>query len=366
MRHLIVRALGLVLIASMFTVAASTQPAAAAPGIRAKLVKGGLNDPAGFTFGPGGLIYYLERGTGRLLTLNPSNGRQHLVFTISGVDGQGERGALGVALHPRWPQVPYVYAYVTRMANGALRNQLLRIHVANGQGTGFQVLFQSPASGSPYHNGGRILFGPGGDLFAFIGDGHVDANGQDRSANLQGKMLRINPDGSIPAGNPFSGSRIWTYGNRNSFGFTFDPRTRRLWETENGPNCNDEINLLVRGGNYGWGANENCNGSSPGDTNNSGPRPRHFPKVFFKGTIGITGDAFCDHCGLPPRFGGKLFFGCVNDGKLRVATMNVARNGIKGVTSPLTVSGGIYSMETSPKGQIFFSNAGGIYRLVTG
>src|SRR5207344_1416659 len=118
--------------------------------------KGGLNDPAGFTFGPGGLIYYAERGTGKVFSLNPSSGAQHLIFTIPGVDGSGERGALGVALHPKWPAVPYLYVYVTRMARGALRNQVLRIHVANGHGTGFQVLLQSPAASDPYHNGGRI------------------------------------------------------------------------------------------------------------------------------------------------------------------------------------------------------------------
>jgi Glucose/sorbosone dehydrogenases len=364
MRRITVRILGLTLMAAMLTTAEATQPAMAGSGISVKLVKGGLNGPAGFTFGPGGLIYYAERGTGRILTLNPSNGHEHLVFTISGVNGDGERGALGVALHPKWPAVPYIYVYVTRMAHGVLRNQVLRIHVANGHGTGYQVLLQSPAASDPYHNGGRILFGPGGRLFVFVGDGHHDANAQDRTNNLQGKLLRINPDGSIPKGNPFKGSRIWTYGNRNSYGYAFDPVTGRIWETENGPNCNDEINLMVRGANFGWGPNENCGGTSPGDTNNSGPLPRHAPKVFFQSPLGITGDAFCHHCGLPAQYEGRLFFGCVNDGKLRVLGLNAARDAVStGPSELLTVSGGIYSMETAPNGQIYLSNGGAIYKL---
>ena len=130
MRRIIARVMGLTLMAAMLTTAVATQPAVAGSGISVKLVKGGLNDPAGFTFGPGGIIYYAERGTGRILTLNPANGKQHLVFTIPGVNGDGERGALGIALHPRWPAIPYIYVYVTRQfgtsPNVYYRNQLLQ------------------------------------------------------------------------------------------------------------------------------------------------------------------------------------------------------------------------------------------------
>lgn len=367
MRHLTIRLLGLVLTASVLTTAAgsNTTPAAAA-GIAIKRVQGGLADPAAFTFTPKGLIYYLERGTGQVRILNPSTHKDRRFFTIRGVNGSGERGALGIALHPNWPTAPYVYVYATRQVHGSLRNQVLRIRAKAGRGVGFKVLMQAPASADPYHNGGRILFGPDGKLYVFVGDGHDDANAQDRTGNLRGKMLRINPDGSIPADNPFKGSRIWSYGNRNSFGFTFDPTTGRLWQTENGPACNDEINVIVRGGNYGWGPNENCSGTSPGDTNNSGPMPRRFPKVYFKATIGITGDAFCQGCGLGARFQGKLFFGCVNDGKLRVVGLNAARTDVSGPPSILRSSpgGAIYSMETAPNGTIYFSDDGAIYKIV--
>jgi glucose/arabinose dehydrogenase len=174
--------------------------------------------------------------------------------------------------------------------------------------------------------------------------------------------------GGVAKGNPFPGSRVWSFGHRNSFGFTFDPLTGRLWETENGPECNDEINLDAKRGNFGWGANENCSGTSPADTNNSGPRPRIGPKWFTEGTIGITGDAFCHSCGLGPQYEGDLFFGGVNAGQLRVLQMNASRTGFAGGASVLLTApnGAILSMETAPNGTIYFSDFSGIYKLVAG
>jgi aldose sugar dehydrogenase len=332
------------------------------PGVVSHPVKTGLNGPAGFTFGPGGKIWYLERGTGEVRILNPTNGHDHLFFTISHVDGTGERGALGIALHPNWPKTPYVYVYVTRADHGVLVNELIRVRSAQGKGRGFRVLFKWSVSGATNHNGGRILFGPDGKLYAVAGENANPVNSQDLTANLRGKVLRINPDGTIPKDNTYG--RIWSYGLRNSFGFTFDPLTGRLWETENGPECNDEINLIVKGANFGWGPNENCAGTPPGDTNNSGPTPRHMPKWFTSpGTIGITGAAFCDACGLP-SLNGDLLFGNVNDQSIQALRMNGARTGFSGSTmGVLSGLDGVYSMEVSPAGRIYYSGQNGIYRL---
>ncbi len=158
---------------------------------------------------------------------------------------------------------------------------------------------------------------------------------------------------------------MFAFGIRNSFGFTFDPQTDGLWETENGPECNDEINLIAGGGNFGWGPSENCGGNAPGDTNNSGPTPRHLPKLWFDATIGITGDAFCDGCGLGSQVDGQLFFGDVNTGVLRRVALNAARDDVSGgAIDVLHAPGGaIYSMETGPSGQIYFSDPQAIYRL---
>ncbi len=355
-------------LATTMLLAAGAGSASAGVSVHPKKVKGGLNDPAAFTFGPSGKIFYVSRGTGRVRVLNPATGATRLVYDISGVNGDGERGALGIALHPDWPASPFVYVYATRMVKGALRNQVLRIRVKGGRGVGFRTIMQAPASSSPYHNGGRIQFGPDKKLYVFVGDGHNAANAQDRTANLRGKMLRMNPDGSIPSDNPIKRTRIWSYGNRNSFGFTFDPRTGRLWETENGPACNDEINLITRGGNYAWGPNESCGSSAtPRDTNNNGPAPRRLPKLWFKNTIGVTGAAFCQSCGLGAGREGDLLFGCVNDGRIRVVGLDPGRRDVSGSGSVLLDSPGaaVYSMETSPNGAIYFSDSSAIYRLVS-
>jgi glucose/arabinose dehydrogenase len=332
--------------------------------VKAVPVKTGMASPTGFTFDRKGKIWYLERFTGRVRVLNRTTGGQRTFFTITKVNGAGERGALGIALHPRWPAKPFVYAYVTRRDDGRLWNEVLRIRAKRGRGVGFTVLLRSPVRSPENHNGGRILFGPDGKLYAFDGDNARPANSQDRTHNLLGKVLRVNADGSTPRDNPF-GNPIWSYGHRNSFGMAFDPFTRRLWETENGPECNDEINRIVRGGNFAWGPHASCGSRrKPKDTNRDGPRPRRMPKELFTQVIGITGAAFCDRCGLGGILHGDLVFGAVNDARIRALDLSRDRTRFSSnprvlLTAPLPVQ----SMEVGPRGRIYFSGSGGIYRL---
>jgi glucose/arabinose dehydrogenase len=336
---------------------------ASAAAIKVVPVKTGLNGPSGFTFSPNGKIWYLERATGEVRILNPKTGADRLFYTIASVNSAGERGALGIALDPSWRTQPFVYVYVTRTWNGALRNVLVRIRNDGGHATHFRVLLSTPPSATGYHNGGRIRFGPDHKLYVMVGDGHASSNAQDRTSNLQGKILRLDRDGSAAAGDPYG--RIWSFGHRNSFGFTFDPKTGRLWETENGPECNDEINLIVRGGDFGWGANENCSGTAPRDTNNSGPKPRRLPKTYFPTPIGITGAAFCLACGLGASVNGDLVFGDVNTGSIRAINMNASRTGFSASSRVLLApsTGGVHSLEIGPNHRIYFSGPNGIYRL---
>jgi glucose/arabinose dehydrogenase len=332
-------------------------PAIAATGVRAVRVAKNLASPVGFTFTPTGRLVYLERNTGWLRFRNLQTGIDHRVHRVSNVNFGGERGALGVAVHPAWPTQPFVYVFVTRNTSLGLRNQVLRIKVQNGR-VGVRKLLSVAAGPASNHNGGRILFGPDKRLYVVIGDNAVSANSQDRTGNLRGKILRLNPDGSVPANNPF-GKRIWAYGIRNSIGFAFDPQNGRLWESENGPSCNDEINRIVRGGNHGWGPSESCP-----NTNNSGPTPRILPKYTFVSTVGLTGLAFCDACGLGAGFDGDLLVGAVNDGIIRRFDLNAGRTGFD--AGPLLVSdrpGPVLSLEVGPNGRIYFSDFGAIYRL---
>jgi glucose/arabinose dehydrogenase len=339
-------------------VGAAAGPAIAGTGVRAVRVAGSLASPVGFTFTPGGRLVYLERHTGWLRFRDLQTGFDNRIHRISNVNSDGERGALGVAVHPDWPTQPFVYAFVTRNTSEGLRNQVLRIKVENGQSVAVRRILSARAGPASNHNGGRILFGPDEKLYVVIGDNAEPSNSQDRSNNLRGKILRVNPDGSIPATNPF-GSRIWAYGIRNSIGLAFDPANARLWESENGPSCNDEVNRIVKGGNHGWGPNQSCP-----NTNNSGPTPRILPKYTFVNPVGLTGLAFCDACGLGTGFNGDLLVGAVNDGRIRRFDLNATRSGFD--AGPLLVvdrAGPVLSLEVGPNERIYFSDFGAIYRL---
>jgi aldose sugar dehydrogenase len=355
-----VRRMGIVLLTASLALGmlagVSTTPAMAA-GVKAVRVAGGLNSPVGFTFAPDGRLVYLERHTGWLRFRNLQTGNEHRVHRITKVNSVGERGALGVALHPGWPEKRFVYVFVTKNTTNGLRNQVLRIKLQNGQSVAVRRLLSIAAGPASNHNGGRILFAPDGKLYVVVGDNAVPANSQDRTSNLRGKILRINPDGSVPGDNPFG--RIWAYGIRNSIGMGFDPLTGRLWEQDNGPACNDELNRIVRGGNFAWGPSQSCP-----NTNNSGPSPRIQPRHTFVNTVGLTGVAFCDGCGLGPAYQGDLFVGAVNDGRIRRFDLSDNRLGFD--AGPLLVldrPAPVLSLEVAPNGRIFFSDFSAVYRL---
>jgi glucose/arabinose dehydrogenase len=326
--------------------------------VKAVRVAAGLASPVGFTFSPTGRLVYLERHTGWLRFRSLQTGYDRRVYRITNVNSGGERGGLGVALHPDWPTQPFAYVFVTRDTVDGLRNQVLRIKVQNGRGVAARKILSVVAGPASNHNGGRILFGPDKKLYVVIGDNADSANAQDRSNNLRGKILRLNPNGTTPATNPF-GNRIWAYGIRNSIGFAFDPRNGRLWEQDNGPACNDEVNRIVSGGNHAWGPAQSCP-----TTNNSGPNPRILPRYTFVDTVGLTGLAFCDACGLGPAFDGDLLVGAVNDGRIRRFDLTADRLSFD--AGPLLVldrPAPVISLEVGPNRRIYFSDFGAVYRL---
>jgi Glucose/sorbosone dehydrogenases len=354
------RPIALLLVASSMALA-SSMPAHAAS-IQAKRVAFGLDRPVAFTFTPGGRIFYVEQFTAEIHLFDPSTGVDKLFFTVPRVAGTGERGLLGIALHPSYPAKPSVFVYATRHVAGVLKNQILRITDTSSGGRNMTVIFGSRASIYPYHNGGRILFGPDGMLYAMVGDAHDSSNAQDLT-DERGKVLRIKPNGGVPTDNPTTGSRVFSYGNRNSFGFAFDPETGKLWETENGPECNDEINVIAAGANYAWGPSEGCGGTAPDDTNADGPS-RQFPVYFYSSPIGITAGAFCEGCGLGAASEGAFFFGDVNNGDLYRATLNAGRDDIAGTPDVVLAPGRVFSMEVGPDGTLYFSGPSAIYKLV--
>jgi glucose/arabinose dehydrogenase len=309
-------------------------------------------------------IWYSERLTGEIHRRSLETGNDVLVFTVSNLLNSFEQGLLGVALHPSYPNPPWLYAYATRQVGNSARNHVLKITLANGVGVSSQVIFDSSAS--THHNGGRIQFGPDGMLYIVVGENGTKANAQNLSAtNKAGKIHRITPDGAAPADNPIAGNTIWAFGIRNSFGFGFDPANARLWASDNGPECNDEVNRIVKGGNYSWGVNGTCSGPlpAPENTNQDGPTPRRQPKHLYANPIAVTGVAFCSSCGAGSAAEGAMLVGASNNGHIRRLTLDSARANVVADNLLYDHPGNVFSVETRPGQPVYFSDRTAIYRL---
>ena len=350
-----------VLVTASLVSGTTVLPTVANAAIEVRRVVGDLNVPAAFTFGPGRTIWYVEKNTGEVRILNRATGGNRLFVDVPAVNGEGERGMLGIALHPAYPDTPFVYVYATRHVDGRIRNQILRYRDRDGRGVGRRVLV-SNANSATSHNGGRILFGPDRMLYAVVGDAQDPANSQDLSNEERGKILRLRPGGGVPSDNPFD-DRVFAYGIRNSFGFAFDPETGELWATDNGPECNDEVNVIEARGNYGWGPNATCSGGAPQNTNQDGQNPVS-PVALHEDAIGITGIAFCDGCGLGPQSEGTALHGAVTTGQITRLELNQSRDDVVDRQVVANAGSGTLSFEVAPGGQIFFSTFGGIFKLV--
>jgi glucose/arabinose dehydrogenase len=218
-----------------------------------KTIASGLRVPWGVAFLPDGSALVAERPTGRIVRIPRGGGRARTVMRVPGVVADGEGGLLGLAISPRYSSDHLVYAYLTTASD----NRIVRFRLGGSVRpilTGLQK--------ASIHDGGRIAFGPDGKLYAGVGDAANSSNAQDRSSR-NGKILRIDPDGSIPSDNPFPGSPVWSLGHRNVQGLVWDS-AGRLWATEFGQNAWDEINLIRKGRNYGWPTVEGKGGTQGG------------------------------------------------------------------------------------------------------
>lgn len=206
-----------------------------------------LSIPWDIAFLPDGDLLIPER-TGTLVRLG-ENQRRHLV---SDVRGTGEAGLLGITLHPDFSEHGWIYLYRTTQMQEGLRNRVDRYRLSEDELLeATEIIAGIP--GAPYHDGGRMEFGPDGYLYITTGDASDADRAQERES-LAGKILRLRDDGSIPADNPF-GNAVYSYGHRNPQGLAWDDRGR-LWSTEHGRSGvlsgYDELNLITKGGNYGW------------------------------------------------------------------------------------------------------------------
>ena len=225
--------------------------------LRVTEVASGLEIPWGMAFLPGGGMLVTER-PGRLRRIDGTGRVSAPVEAVPAVFANGPGGLLDVALDPAFASNGLVSPSSSEPADGKARTAVARARLTGNRLEGLRVIFrQEPAFDTRQHFGSRLVFDREGRLYVTLGDrGSQRALAQDLSTHI-GKVLRINPDGSIPAGNPFAGRagarpEIWSWGHRNVQGAALHPATGELWTHEHGPRGGDELNVARAGRNYGW------------------------------------------------------------------------------------------------------------------
>lgn len=242
------------------TLTVSAQPAPEPPAVQARVtpVVSGLDHPWAMAFLPEGGVLITER-PGSLRLLRIPGGLSKPLAGVPKVAAQGQGGLLDVALSPDFATDRYVYLSYAEAGGGKSGTAVGRGRLS-ADGTAledFRVLFrQEPKLSSGLHYGSRLVLDGKGYLYISLGENNQRPTAQDLD-KLQGKVVRLKADGSVPPDNPFVGRagarpEIWSYGHRNPQGMALNPWTGQLWENEHGPRGGDEINLVQPGKNYGW------------------------------------------------------------------------------------------------------------------
>ena len=219
--------------------------------LNSDVVVDGLNNPWEIVFGPNGDIYFTERD-GRIWKMSES-GVAKVIYTFP-KSGSVEGGTLGLALHPEFEENKKIYVYQTNLELEFYQNKVFSFEVDENTLSNKQLILDG-IPGAPWHDGGRIKFGPDQKLYISTGDAINPGWSQDLSS-LAGKILRINSDGTIPDDNPFDSSPVFSYGHRNPQGLAWSSDGMFV-SSEHGPSGeqgygHDEINVILKGKNYGW------------------------------------------------------------------------------------------------------------------
>ena len=224
-----------------------------------RIVRADLNYPWEITWGPDNNIWMTERG-GKISRIDPVTGNTKFSFTISETETNNEGGMLGMALHPDFLQNGFLYVVYDYRKGGIYKEKLVRYTYANNTLSNPFILIDNIEANSN-HDGSRLWITHETNPKIFMTTG--DALNQDlpqQTGTLNGKVLRLNPDGSIPSDNPFPNNPVWSYGHRNQQGLVM--ANNILYASEHGPAIEDELNIIEKGRNYGWPqVNGPCDGS---------------------------------------------------------------------------------------------------------
>ncbi len=345
----------------------------------------GITSPTAMEFAPDGRLFVSQK-TGALRVIK-NGSLLPTPFTSLTVDSAGERGLLGIAFDPNYATNRFVYVYHTVPAptGGSAHNRVTRFtaDAANPDvavaGSGTPILDLDNLSTATNHNGGAIHFGLDGKLYVAVGENATRANSQTLSNRL-GKILRINPDGSIPTDNPFYNTAtgdnrsIWALGLRNPYTFAFQPGTTKMYINDVGESTWEEVNVGEARANYGWGTTPNniegpLSGQTPptiGEYRDPLHAYQHSGGTATTNGIAITGGAFYNTGApqFPVDYTGDYFFADLGNSsvgrwirKLEAGTGN----------STLFATGlnGPVDLKVGPDGKLYYVeiNVGRIGRL---
>jgi glucose/arabinose dehydrogenase len=267
-----------------------------------------LKAPTNMEFSPDGRLFVLEQA-GKILIIKNGELLPTPFLTLKEVDGSAEGGLLGLAFDPQFNTNGHFYVYYTKTGDPST-NQVVRFTVSatnpDVADPRSELVILDGIPAGLQHNGGQMQFGPDGKLYVATGEITKRSNAQSLRV-LAGKILRINPDGSVPTDNPFVGTpgargEIWAYGLRNPFAGDIDPVTGRMYINDVGRKRADEINLGVAGANYGWPECE-------GECENPHPDFEDPIHTYSQQTgCAITGGAFYRGTQFPKEYQGSYFF----------------------------------------------------------
>ncbi|NJL95363.1 MAG: PQQ-dependent sugar dehydrogenase [Anaerolineae bacterium] len=326
-------------------------------------------------FAPDGRLFFAER-SGDVRLVSAAGELQAEPVIRFDVDTLGERGLIGLTLDPAYTENGYLYAYYTALDQGefgyGIQQRLVRFTEDDGMG-GEEVLLWElgipAAADKGMHYGGNLRFGPDGLLYLALGDNSVAANAQDLTVQ-PGKIHRFAVEGDQlrPAeDNPWPGNSAYAIGLRNPIDLVFDPLSGALFATENGPLCDDEVNRIEVGANYGWrpryGEDALCDNETPGlYPDYTAPLVYYTPTVAPVGITVYTGEQL-------PEFYGNLFFCAWKDGRMRRLVLDEQRQAVLFQESvDLRATQCTTDVEMGPDGALYYvswtASRAGIYRLV--
>lgn len=328
-------------------------PVPGAVTIKDSIITAGLNYPWEILWGPDNFIWMTERG-GKISRINPSTGSVILVHTITEVMTNGEGGLLGMALHPNFTTSPQVFVAYNYNNGSSYREKIVRFTYT---GTAFinPVTIIDNIAASSIHNGCRLVITPDLKLFITTGDA-ADQSLPQNTSSRNGKILRINLDGSIPTDNPIAGNPYWSSGHRNPQGLVF--ANNILYSSEHGPNTDDEVNIIEKGRNYGWPTVTGfCNTTS--EQNFCAANAIKEPLKVWTPTAATCGLDYYKS-DLIPQWKNSLLLVALKDARLFQLKLNATFNSIEETTEFFTNKyGRMRDICISPSGKVYICTSNG-------